>query len=204
MNATKSPPEELAILDASEGVGPLLRREYSAVVGGAPCGPEAIGTLLRERFEDFAPPETAIFDRTAEAKDRLAIGDEMEIRIALLGRCRVRVVHHSDCTLTLRTLAGHPEAGRITFGADRDPQGRLRLRIVSRTRASRVLNYLGYLVMGKQLQARCWIRFLERLAEATGGQIADRIHVRTHRVEEEPGDRKGTDAPTFECGRGDD
>ncbi len=72
-------------------------------------------------------------------------------------------------------------------------------RIASRTKASRVWHYLGYLVMGKQLQSRCWIRFIERLAERCGSKIDGSIHVRTRKVEPEPDDPKGHDTPVYSC-----
>jgi hypothetical protein len=200
MSDVQSRPEAAEIVWATEGVGPLLERDYSAVIEGTTHTPEQVGALLRDRFETFAPPETALFRRTGGEGDPLDISDEMEIRIALLGGCRVRVVHLDGRSLTLRTLAGHPEAGRITFGADHDERDRLRFRILSRTRANGRLNYVGYLLMGKQMQARCWIRFIDRVAEATGGRVAGRIRVRTRKVAEEPGDRDGLDAPTFSSG----
>jgi hypothetical protein len=181
---------------AADGTGPLLKRDYFADIEGASCTPEEVATMIRSQFERFAPPETAVFERT-EDHPRLELGDELEIRIALRGPCRVRVIHFDDQSLTLRTLSGHPEAGRITFGAGRDDRGRLTFRIGSRTRASGLFNYLGYLLIGKQLQARCWIRFIDRVAEACGGRIAGRIRVRTERIEEEPADCPGHDEPVF-------
>lgn len=186
---------------ATEGSGPLLRRDYWAEIEGATCTPEDVGAKLRAAFERYAPPETATFHRGPEEDPdgRLGLGDEMEIRIALLGKCRVRVVHHDKHSLTLRTLKGHPEAGRITFGACRDKGGRLVFRIRSRTRAAGPMMLVGYLMMGKQLQSRCWIRFVDAMAKDCGGRIVDRIHVRTQRVEEEPADGPGEDRPTFGC-----
>jgi len=203
---TKS--EAQAVVCAAAGAGPLLERDYSAAIEGASCTPEQIGAMLRERFEEFAPSETAVFRREGDPKAPLGVGDEMEIRIALRGRCKVRVVHVDARSLTLRTLKGHPEAGRITFGAGRDPEGRPTFRILSRTRASGLLNYLGYLFLGKQLQSRCWIRFIDRVALACGGKVAGRIRVRTRKVVDEAADRAesegepGHDTPTFVCGGG--
>lgn len=199
MSRTEAEPKTRDVIDATQGFGPLLERDYRAVIEGADATPEDVGRMLREHFEEFAPPETAAFRRSSEEACPLEVGDELDIRIALRGCCRVRVVHHDARSVTLRTLGGHPEAGRITFGADRDERGRLRLRILSRTRASGLVDYLGYLVMGKQLQARCWIRFLDRLAERTGGRVEGKIHVRTRRAEPVEADRKGRDEPTFLC-----
>jgi hypothetical protein len=193
----RSKPDE--ILYATEGTGPLLERDYFAAFEGATCAPEQVAGMVRSRFERFAPAETARFER-AEDHRRLEPGDALDIRIALMGRCRVRVVHCDDRSLTLRTLRGHPEAGRITFGAGRDRSGRLTFRIRSRTRASGPVNYLGFLFLGKQMQARCWIRFVDRVVRACGGRLAGPIRVRTWRVAEEPGDRPGHDEPTFRPG----
>lgn len=182
---------------ASDGVGPLFQRDYSAVIAGSSMSPEQVGKLLRERFVEFCPPETARFDRPDRSTDQLEPGDEIDICIALAGRCQVRVIHADEHSLTLRTLRGHPEAGRISFGARHDDRGRLEFRIRSRARSSGLLPYLGFHVLGKQMQARCWIRFIQRVAEACGGRIEGRIRVKTRRVDEEPSDQLGGDVPTF-------
>jgi hypothetical protein len=130
----------------------------------------------------------------------LEVGHELDIRIALVGRCRVRVIHFDERSLTLRTLTGHPEAGRISFGAGRDEQGRLTFQIRSRARASGMLQYLGFLLLGKQMQGRCWIRYIQRVTKACGGHIEGRIRVSTRRVPEEPTDRPGYSAPTIARG----
>jgi Domain of unknown function (DUF1990) len=187
------------IVCAVHGCGPLLERDYFAAIEGASCTPEQVGAMIRDRFEEFAPPETAVFRRAGADKVPLEVDDELEIRIALLGHCRVRIVHADARSLTMRTLKGHPEAGRITFGASRDAEGRLTFRILSRTRASGLTNYLGFLLMGKQMQARCWIRFIDRVAEDCGGRIVGRIRVRTRKDAEDPADRGERDTPTFVC-----
>lgn len=189
-------------LAATGGVGPLLERDYSAILEGASCSPEDVGEKLRTRFERYAPAETAVFSRGGGKAGPLEVGDELAIRIALLGRCGVRVVHAGPCTLTFRTLEGHPEAGRITFGAESQPGGRIALHIRSRTRASGVVSYAGYLLMGKQMQSRCWIRFLDRLAADCGGRIVEKIRVRTRKVDEELGDGPDSDEPVFTCAGG--
>lgn len=183
---------------ANEGAGPLLERDYWAVLKGVDRSPEEIAETVRARFPDFSPTETATFRRCGDTSRPLAVGDEMEIRIALLGWCRVRVVHADRCSLTLRTLKGHPEAGRITFAAYRDG-GRPAFRIRSRTRQSNLLMYMGYLLMGKQLQSRCWIRFILRLAELLGGAVDECVHVSTKSTRERPSDWGAADTPTFFC-----
>lgn len=185
---------------AEEGAGPLLKRDYSATIDGTDRTPEQVAEMVRARFCEFAPPETAAFCHAEGGSRPLEVGDELEIKISLVGTCRVRVVHVDAHRLTLRTLRGHPEAGRITFGAGRDGQGRTTFRIGSRTRAGGVLHYLGFLVLGKQMQSRTWIKFVGNVAEACGGSVLDAVHVRTSRCEEEPADREdGPDDPVFAC-----
>ena len=129
----------------------------------------------------------------------MKVGDELEIRISGVLPCKVCVVHADGRSLTLRTLDGHPEAGRITFGAGRDEQGRLTFRIRSRARAGGLLHYLGFLLMGRVMQGRCWIRFIGCVADASGGKLVGPIRVTTERVEEEPADCGEPHLPTFCC-----
>lgn len=198
-------PDDRGVIYASAGFGPLLMRDYFAAIEGADdCTPERIGELIRCRFEEFAPTETAHFRRDKRTK-ALEVGDELDIKLALLGRCRVRVVQGDERGLTLRTMAGHPEAGRITFAGGRDDRGRPTFRIGSRTRANGLPNLAGFLVMGKQMQARCWINFAGNVAAASGGRVERAVLVRTLVVDETPADRPGgPDEPVFpivEAGR---
>jgi hypothetical protein len=188
------------VICAAQGCGPLLQREYRGVIVGTGQGPEEIATTVRRFFPTFAPSATAVFRRDDGATDPLEVGDELDIRLALIGRCRVRVAHVDERSLTLATLKGHPEAGRITFGAYRDERGRIVFQIRSRTRANGYLKYLGYFLIGKQMQSRTWINFIWSLARAVGGSLQGPVQVATTRVEEEPADRGGSDEPTFSCG----
>lgn len=196
--------EDSEIVYATEGTGPLLERDYTAVVEGTGITPETLVRAVRERFESFAPTETACFRRSGQAPGPLDVGDVLDIKIALRGDCRVRVVHVDPHGVTLRTLKGHPEAGRITFGAFRDDKGRTVFRILSRTRASGLTSFLGYFVLGKQMQARCWIRFIDRLVTDCGGRIASgRVKVRTRKVADDAGDCPGCETPTYTRRAGD-
>ena len=186
---------------AASGSGPLLQRDYEGVIEGASHSPEELAKLVREHFVEFAPPETAAFLCPDHEGAPVQVGHEMKIRIGGFVPCQVRVVHVDERSLTLRTLEGHPEAGRITFRADRNNEHRLTFRIRSRARARGMLHYVGFLLMGRAMQARCWIRFIGRVAEASGGRLAGPIRVSTRRVKDGPADRGAPDLPTFDCER---
>jgi len=189
--------EKGKVVHAASGAGPLYQREYSGVIEGTNSSPEELAKLVRERFTELAPEETAAFARSEGGRAPLKVGDELRIRIGGFMPCGVRVVHVDDVSLTLRTLEGHPEAGRVSFGAGRDDEGRLTFRIRSRARSGRFFHYIGFLLMGRAMQARCWIRFIGRVAEMCGGRLAGPVRVSTSRVEEEPADVGGPDLPTF-------
>lgn len=187
---------------AATGTGPLLQRDYAAVFRADDCSPESVAKLVRERFVDFGPPETAAFKHEGTDKQTLEVGDELSIRIGGIMPCQVRVVHIDDLSLTLRTLDGHPEAGRISFKAGRDSEGRLTFQIRSRARSGGWIHYVGFLVLGRSMQARCWIRFIGRVVTTCGGKFDGPIRVRTSRVEQEESDCCGTDASTFDLNPG--
>ncbi|WP_422924191.1 DUF1990 family protein [Singulisphaera sp. PoT] len=197
----KAEAEDVCVVSASQGIGSLFERNYSAVITDGSCSPEDLMKLVREKFISLAPQETAAFRLANNRGDHegLEVGDVLEIRIALFGMAKVRVIHVDDRSITLGTVKGHPEAGRITFGASKDPEGRLVFRIVSRTRASGVASYLGFFLIGKQMQSRCWIRFIDRTAKACGGTIEGRIRVCTTTVEETEADRGVLESPTIIC-----
>ena len=57
--------------------------------------------------------------------------------------------------------------------------------------------YVGFNFLGKQMQGRCWIRFITSVAERCGGRIEGPIRVTTRNVDEQPDDQPGHDVPTF-------
>src|SRR5438552_1597143 len=107
----------------SEGAGPLLQRDYVLVLEDSACTPEEVVAKIRADFPRFSPADVARFTQSAGSARPLEPGDTMHVSIRHVGECGVVVTHRDDQTLTLRTLKGHPEAGRITFGAYRDEAG---------------------------------------------------------------------------------
>jgi hypothetical protein len=195
--STHIPAREAA--HAATGAGPLLQRDYIGVMRSTACSPEELARLVREQFVQLAPPETAAFESERREGGPLEVGDELAIRIGGFLPCRVRVVQVDLLCLTLRTLCGHPEAGRISFRAGRDQKERLILHIRSRARSGGWLHYLGFLLLGRAMQGRCWIRFLGRAARACGGELDGPVVVKTTRSKLGAADCCGPDRSTFDC-----
>ena len=185
------------VVTAADGTGPLLQRDYWAIINGCELAPEQIMRRVRAEFPRFAPEDLVQFSRPAPDETPLSVGDEMTVDIKSAGSCDVRVVAVDGRSLTLQTLDNHPEAGRITFGARHDAQGRTVFRIRSRARANGPLNYLGYELLGKRMQAQTWVAFIERVVAACGGRAVGDIRVQTREVPESSDDVEAVPSPTF-------
>lgn len=182
---------------ATDGAGPLWQRDYFAAIEGTDYAPEDVLKLLLTRFPNFSPDIAAKFIRRGDPDHPLQLGEEMDIELKGYGPCAVRVVRIEPRSLTLRTIAGHLEAGRITFGTYHDEQSRLVFHIRSRSTINGFFHYLGYRLVGMQIQERIWVTFVERVAEAVGGRIVDKVQVETHKTQETASDRGEAQTPTF-------
>lgn len=189
------------IVRATEGVGQLIQRDYWAIIDDSRLRPSEVIGEVAARFWEFAPEDLVTFSPAGDVGRRgLQVGDELEVDIRLAGRCAVRVVHRDACSLTLATLEGHPEAGRITFGAYRHQDGRVIFHIRSRARASTASCLAGYRVVGESMQTTTWTDFVERVAVAVGRGAADYVFEESQQDQDVEAD--DDDGPTF-IARGD-
>lgn len=187
-----------ALIPASRGVGPLLERDYWAVIRRSRLSPVELGELLATRFEAFAPAEWVDFRRHDGGSGPLQVGDQLDIHIRAVGACQVRVIHRNPQSLTLATVEGHPEAGRITFGAYRNRRGDVVLHIRSHARSSSAKNYAGFLGPGDPMQTSTWTDFVDRVAVTVGEGVVGYIRADTRRIPDEDEDR-AMHAPTYEA-----
>ena len=188
------------VVPAEEGSGPLLQRDYWAAIANARLRPSEIIAEVTRAFERFPPEELVCFERRCEAGRPLTVGDELDIHIRMAGECAVRVVHADANSITLATLEGHPEAGRITFGSYRNDRGGVLFHIRSRARSASTVRYLGFLAMGEAMQTNTWVDVINAVAAFAGDGVAGEIQVSTEAIEDEPAD--AMTAPTF-LARGD-
>ena len=106
-------------------------------------------------------------------------------------------MHQDAQSITLGTLEGHPEAGRITFGAYRNAIGDVVFHIRSRARSASTSTRIGFLAIGDAMQTNTWTDFIHNTAAAVGARIADVIHADTTEVEDSPDDDHPLQSPTF-------
>lgn len=184
---------ESQLLPASRGVGPLLQRDYWAVFLGCPLKPSELISYVKAHFCELPPQALVSFAAPAGMRP----GADLDIQIKPSQQCCVRVVHADPQSFTLGTLDGHPEAGRITFGAYRNPAGDVVFHIRSRARSSTLGKRLGFLAIGDAMQTNTWTDFIRNTAAAAGAQIQQAIHADTQTVEAGAEDDDPLESPTF-------
>ena len=185
------------LLTARRGFGPLLERDYWALVEHCRMSPSEVMELVGCRFEAFAPVDIARFRRRGREGEPLEEGDELEVRIRGAGTTAVRVLHRDAQSLTLGTVEGHPEAGRITFGAYRNDFGDVIFHIRSRARSSSRTKYAGFLALGEAMQTTCWTTFVNTVACTVGEGVVGYVHAVTSRLGEDEAEHDALHTPTF-------
>jgi hypothetical protein len=185
------------VITAREGAGPLLQRDYWGVIRECRLSPTEVADTVAREFGSFAPPDLVRFLREEGSDDEIREGSELEVSIRMAGDCRVRAVHRDENSLTLATIEGHPEAGRITFGAYPNEAGDVVFHIRSRARSSSALKYAGFLTAGEAMQTTTWTDFIDRLANTVGEGVQGSIHAETQEIEDEPDIPEAVCSPTF-------
>ena len=178
---------------ATHGAGPLLQREYWAVFADCPLKPTDVMAHVKAHFCSLPPAALVAFS----APEGLRLNATLDIVITPGQHCAVRMVHESPQSLTLATLEGHPEAGRITFGSYRNADGEVIFHIRSRARSTNTLKRVGFLAIGEAMQTNTWTDFIRNTAAAVNATIKGVIYADTQQVEELPEDDEPMHAPTF-------
>lgn len=181
------------LLPASRGVGPLLQRDYWAVFADCRLTPPELISHVKGHFCELPPASLVEFVPAGN----IVKGLDLDIRIRPAQQCFVRVVHDDEQSFTLGTLEGHPEAGRITFGAYRNPAGEVIFHIRSRARSATLAKRLGFMAIGDAMQTNTWTDFITNTAAAVGARIHDAIRAETQEVEPVPEDDDPLESPTF-------
>ncbi len=187
------------IQTTASGHGPIWLRDYRVVLEQSTLSPQEIVLLMRSEFSDFAPPEIARFEREPSQGNNqgkpVEVDDEMIVHITGAGTCSIVFIHVGEQSFTMRTLDGHFEAGRITFGAYLD-NGQTVIRICSRARSAGSTHHVFYVLLGRTIQEKMWHIFLTRVAERCGADDAELL-THTEEVKGNIADLGELNTPTF-------
>jgi hypothetical protein len=180
---TALPDQNLRDQPVGAGCGPALHREFRVRIVGASWDAAALIDRLAGDMNAAVVPGVARFDEV-EGTGRMAVGDELVVRMPGPWDGPVRVVRRDDTSFRLGTLSGHLEAGQIEFAARDLDDGRLEFSITTWARAGDRLADLLYNTLGlaKEIQYLLWVEFCVRAAALSGGHVPDGVTVRTRTV----------------------
>jgi Domain of unknown function (DUF1990) len=167
-----------------DGAGPLFHRRYRTRIRDARCTPEALIEYVQADLDRVAPTEFASFQKVLGDEGRMAVGDELVVRMPGPWDGPVRVVEVTPASFRMVTLDGHLEAGQIEFAAAREDD-MLVFRIESWARSGDRFSDLLYdrVRMAKEIQLHMWTSVLERVARASGGRMTGGIEIHTRRAD---------------------
>ena len=169
------------------GAGPLFHRRYRADIRGAGLPAEELMARLQADPDSAAPSEFATFRKVSGDEGAMRTGDEYIVRMPGPWDGPVRVIEVSARSFRFMTLAGHLEAGQISFRVEGE-DGRIRFEIESWARSGDRLSNLLYdrMRMSKEIQLHMWTSFLERVIRMSGGRRDGGLRIDTRRVEDIP------------------
>jgi hypothetical protein len=168
-----------------DGVGPLFHRLYRARIRDTRLSARELVDRLSTDPNVATPTELARFLKLGGAEGRLAVGDEVVVRMPGPWDGPVRVTVTTPTSFRLATLSGHLEAGQIEFRAAENG-GVLQFEIESWARSGDRLSNLLYhhLRMAKEVQLHMWTSFLERVAHVSGGRLTGGVEIISRKVED--------------------
>jgi uncharacterized protein DUF1990 len=174
-----------ALQRASTGCGAAFHRIYRVHVGRPLLHARELMAIILNDPNVACPLEIARFER--QDSRPVEVGDEMRVRLPGAWNGPVRATDVTDRSFRLATLRGHMEAGEIEFRA-RDDDSELIFEIESWARSGDpVFDFLyDRLGVARELQTDMWAFFLERVAQISGGSLADGIEVFTRRCDDHP------------------
>jgi hypothetical protein len=168
-----------------DGAGPLFHRLYRARLRDARLSPEELISRLGADPNRATPTELARFLKVRGADGRMAVGDELVVRMPGPWDGPVRVTSVTPASFRFTTLSGHLEAGHIEFRAMQTDK-MLRFEIESWARSGDALSNLLYhhLRMAKEVQLHMWTSFLEQVARLAGGRLTGGVEIVSRKVED--------------------
>jgi anti-anti-sigma factor len=159
-----------------DGFGELWHKVYRLRLGGITATPEEAADYLHTNLGELWPPGNRL--RVVGEHRQLVPGAVGHIQLRLPGGAPlstgVRVLHRSPTSLTFVTLAGHMEAGWITFSA-RDAGGTTVVQVESLARTGDPMYEVGFKLLGHGQQEGFWRHTLTTLAGNLG--VPPRVQV---------------------------
>ena len=164
-------PEQLP----GDGFGSLERKRYWADIAGASVDAAGLISLFKANATEVMPIE---FDAEPGTPNVVAEGVTMTAALPMRGNIQIRVVEVTDTHVTFATIAGHPLAGVVRFGA-KESNGHLRFEVTVYARASNPFDWLVMKTVGGPMQDANWMSVVENMVRHSGGEASEGIQHET-------------------------
>jgi Domain of unknown function (DUF1990) len=183
--------EDKDVQTIADGSGPGYHRVYSVTL---PITFErALQTMaqLQSDINAFSPSWIAVFEKQKGDPKKLAVGDEILVRITGPWNGPIRVTEVGPDRFSFVTLEGHIEAGAINFRIEDLKNGQTRFAIESITRSrDQIVNFFyDKIRMAMLAQTEMWELFCQNFAKAAIGDEKAKatVDVKTERQDAESG-----------------
>ncbi|MCK9364088.1 MAG: STAS domain-containing protein [Syntrophales bacterium] len=150
------------VLGPLQGFGPLWQKTYLLAIEKPGLQPPDIIEIMKNHFPDFQPPANKFYatSRGIAAGEIVLIDSATPGGIVSTG---VLVSYADAGSFTLMTPQGHPEAGWVTFSAEKKGDS-VQMQIQGLARASDPLYEVAFRIAGSKLQESIWRHVLSSLA----------------------------------------
>jgi uncharacterized protein YbjT (DUF2867 family) len=161
-------PEQLP----EEGVGPLRRKRFWAIIEGSTYTAPELIEIFRRECAELMPVAFVFEPGSARAADA---GATLTLRLPVRGDVQVRIAEATDHHVTFATVGGHPLAGIVRFIADPHAGGDVRFTVEVYARAATLLDWLLMQVGGNALQQSNWEQTVARVVARSGGTAPEGV-----------------------------
>lgn len=154
-----------------EGMGPMERRRFHAVIRDSDFGPEQLMEVFRRECADLLP--MAIVDAP---RDRaVEPGDTIELALEGRGNVSIRVEDVGPNHVTFATLQGHPLAGIVRFATTEEGEKLVRFTVEIHARPSGAYDMMLMAAGGDDRQRSTWEEAVRRVVERSGGTAPEGV-----------------------------
>ena len=172
----------------SEGVGSLHLQRYWADIEGSDLDPDQLFEMVRTDFYSLVPEQLLKVGAEPGTPVSLEEGATLTLDVPMRGHIQVRVEAIGDHAITCMTVEGHHLAGIIRYMV-RQRRDRVRFEVRSYSRSSRLVDHLGMVTIGRQLQKATWTSTVEEVVRRSGGSAPDGVQVEARAMDDREASR---------------
>ena len=172
--------EEMPEQEIEDGYGRPQHRHFGAHIVNPKYSAEEMFKMFCGDYDRFLPVERA--EQQGNPR-RVIEGETIALSLPLRGDIAVRVEEAANNSITLVTVDGHPLAGFVRFTWKPAPDG-FTFEVNVYDRPATLIDTIGMALGGAIAQKATWIRAVENMIEASGGEAPDGVEHKTSTMSE--------------------